>query len=239
MKIKEFLYKDKNEYQLKLGYGMHSVNKELIFEVYDECEKVNFKPSRVEQIFVKYSKINGHSRKPKEYRIQKRNDTSHILYVRGWYIKCANPQKINEILDEYLYSEDKDAWIDTHAKLRRKKSNSGERFVHFIKVTGKYRVSKYDPTMRKNKYYGEYDTLEEAVKVRDEKEKQGFPDPGRKRRPYRQDNEMRYIHKNKHGKYIITKNRQHYGTWNTLQDAVDERDWLIENNWSYDNIDLY
>ena len=39
------------------------------------------------------------------------------------------------------------------------------------------------------------------------------------------------------GKYIIRKNRKHFGTYKSLRDAIRIRDWFICNGWYVHRID--
>ncbi len=48
----------------------------------------------------------------------------------------------------------------------------------------------------------------------------------------------KYIQQNKSGTYSLKHKGEHYGTFNNLEDAVEERDLLMENDWNYDFVDL-
>ena len=235
-KLDEYLYKRGDTYMIQLGYRLQSKDKEFIMKVYNKCRQVNFKPSLVEHILDHYMK---NKRKTIEYRIHDCKNNSQTLYIRGWYIKTAKPEVIKELLEDYLNSDDRDVWLDNHVLLNHNKSNTGEDHIYYIKWTGKYRVAKYNPTIKRQVYYGEYDTLEEAIQVRDKEQLKGWRIPPRKRKQYKWNKKRRYIHETPNGTYIIKRYGQHYGSWKTLEDAIEERDWLIKNNWSYDNIDLY
>ena len=235
-KLDEYLYYTDGRYMIQLGYRLQSKDKEHIMKIYQQCKQANFKPSKVTRILSEHTR---YKRNPLEYRVQDFSNGSQALYIQGWYVLTAKPELINERLQSYLQAEDKLEWLDTNIILRHKERSTDERYIYRITNTGKYRVSKYNSLLAKQCYYGEYDTLEEAILERDKQEKEGWQIPPRKRKEYTWNKPKRYIHESKTGKYIIKRNGQHYGTWNTLQDAVDERDWLIENNWNYDNIDLY
>jgi len=237
VKLDEHLYQHNDTYIIMLGYRLQSKNKQLILKAYDECKNADFRPSLVNKILDKYRQYKQGKRN--YYRVIVQKNNNHSLYIEGFYIGTDTPSVIQRLLQEYEQSSKKDVWLDDHVYSNHKQPNTGEAHVYMIQGTGKYRVTKYNPSIKRQVYYGEYDTLEEAILVRDKQEKEGWQIPPRKRKEYTWDNLKRYIHESKTGKYIIKRNGQHYGTWNTLQDAVDERDWLIENNWSYDNIDLY
>lgn len=83
-------------------------------------------------------------------------------------------------------------------------------------------------------YFGYYDTLEEAIRERDLLIKDGMLVPKVQQR------DTRYIRRVK-GKYRIQKNingkMEYFGTFNTLDDARDERDYLESIDWDYSNME--
>lgn len=234
-KLDEYLYQRGDTYMIQLGYRLQSKDKDFILKVYNQCKNVDFQPSLVEHILDHYMK---NKRKTMEYRIHDCKNNSQTLYVRGWYIKTAKPELIQELLEDYLDSINRDVWLDNHVPLNHKKSNT-EDHIYYIKHTGKYRVVKYNPDIKRQVYYGEYSTIEEARKKRDKERQNGWKIPPRKRKPYKHDKRLYCIHQTKIGTYTIQKQGVHYGTYKRLTDAIEERDWLVENNWSYENIDLY
>ena len=236
-KLDEHLYKQGDKYVIMLGYRLQSKDKQVIQKAYKECRQANFQPSKVNKILAKYSRYKRNKHKP--YRIEKQKNHNQTLYIQGYYIATDTPQKIQELLTQYNQTNDKDTWLDNHVNHNHKKSNTGEDHIYYIKWTGRYRVSKYHPILKKQAYYGEYDTIEEAIQVRDKEQQKGWKIPPRKRKQYKWNKKRRYIHETPNGTYIIKRYGQHYGSWKTLEDAIEERDWLIKNNWSYENIDLY
>ena len=235
-KIDEYLYYTDGRYMIQLGYRLQSKDKEHIMKIYQQCKQANFKPSKVTRILSEHTR---YKRNPLEYRVQDFNNGSQALYIQGWYVLTAKPELINERLQSYLQAEDKLEWLDTNIILRHKERSTDERYIYRITNTGKYRVSKYNSLLAKQCYYGEYDTLEEAIRERDKQAKNGWKIPSRKRKPYKHQKHLYAIHKTPNGTFTIQKQGVHYGTYKTLEDAIEERDWLIENNWNYDNIDLY
>lgn len=55
----------------------------------------------------------------------------------------------------------------------------------------------------------------------------------------RKHNLPKYIQRTRTGGYSVKYNRQHWGVFKTLEEAVEERDWLIDNDWDYGSVDLY
>lgn len=82
-------------------------------------------------------------------------------------------------------------------------------------------------------------TLDEALQKKQELLQQGKLRPllrGQHRNP-----ENRYITKTPAGTYAIGKRlhgkREHFGTYKTLEDAREERDYLESIGWDYDNME--
>ena len=48
--------------------------------------------------------------------------------------------------------------------------------------------------------------------------------------PWRATGEM-YINQRPSGYYVVRRNKKHFGTFNTLADAVKVRDWFITHRW--------
>ena len=83
-------------------------------------------------------------------------------------------------------------------------------------------------------YFGTYDTLEEALEKRDQLLKEGELVSKMKKK------DTRHINMTNTGKYVIRKmingKIEHFGTFNTLEDAIDERDYLESIDWDYENM---
>ena len=45
---------------------------------------------------------------------------------------------------------------------------------------------------------------------------------------------LRYIHRRSNGSFRIVKDNEHYGTFDTLEKAMHERDCLVKCDWDYD-----
>lgn len=126
--------------------------------------------------------------------------------------------------------------------------------VEFLKKMDwdlKYRVKRnncnhiyYNGTcyfIQKNgKYYGSYNTIEEAEKAREVLKKHNWDNKYVKYRRKRKNPISRYITRTKSGNYVITKTidnkKVDFGTFHNLKDAEEERDELIRCNWDWELI---
>ncbi len=85
-----------------------------------------------------------------------------------------------------------------------------------------------------------YPTEEEAREAHAKLLHDGVIQNKRRGRPISRE-EDRYIKKNKSGTYRIQKSVHgvigHYGTFRTIEDAREERDYLESIGWDYDNMD--
>ena len=90
-------------------------------------------------------------------------------------------------------------------------------------------------------YCGTYKTLLDAQQSRTKIIQSDYQDiPVRRRKAYRsREGQEKYIYKTKCGRYNINYMGESYGTFSTLQDAVEERDALIRCNWDYDELEAY
>lgn len=115
-------------------------------------------------------------------------------------------------------------------------------------VTPKYeRIEKY--VFRKFKKYkvvygpkviGVFDTLKEAIDFKKKMIQEGVINPKRTRRPFK-DYQNRYIQKTPAGNWTIRKKvgakMEGFGTYHSLEDAREERDYLESIDWDYDNME--
>lgn len=88
------------------------------------------------------------------------------------------------------------------------------------------------------KYYGYYKTLREAIQRRDQLIQNGII-TDRRGRPIK-NFQNRYIYKHKDKYYlkkVVNKQSEHFGTFNTLEEAQRERDYLESIHWDYTNMD--
>lgn len=92
----------------------------------------------------------------------------------------------------------------------------------------------------KHKIYGKFGTKEEAIQYRNKLIENGTIKSrlGLHKIKYYPD---RYIKKTPAGTYVITKRcngkSEHFGTYKTLEDARDERDYMESIGWDYDNME--
>ena len=88
--------------------------------------------------------------------------------------------------------------------------------------------------------YGKFRKHEEAIQLRNKLIQEGTLKERRGKHRIK-DWQNRYIKKTYNGKYAVQKQvngeYQHFGTYKTLEDARDERDYLESIGWDYDNMD--
>ena len=119
--------------------------------------------------------------------------------------------------------------IDTTHIFKDKRSNT-------------FNVAKWWKIKGKNigKHYGSFKTLEEAIEFRDLCRQKNWDEKLRSCNNPTLHNPMKYIKKTPAGNYKIEKwengTTEHYGTYLTLFDAMQERDLLIKHNWDYDAV---
>ena len=235
--IKKGLYYNPQNDTYAIHYGTKLTTKTLeeAQEIYDHLEQLEWLPSKC----IPYlNSLRPRDSKIKKIAIYKSRDKL-ALYFKGFYIQSGTIQETKKTIQEYIKTNYDDKYIDyKRANLRRSKNKHLPRHITYITTTDKYRVSKN--VKGTTYYYGTYDTLEEAQQKIKEMEKINWKPPKRKRKPYDTSPENRYIQQHPSSKhYFVVKNGEHYGTFKTLEQAREERDWLIKNNWSYENIDLY
>lgn len=113
---------------------------------------------------------------------------------------------------------------------KRKCSNRLNKYI--TKLNGKFVI--YKTINNKTQYFGSYETLQEAIDVRDALVSADWPYIMRNKKH----NLPKYIQRNMVGSYQIIKKfkgkSEHFGTFHKLDDAVDERNKLIKCDWDYD-----
>lgn len=89
------------------------------------------------------------------------------------------------------------------------------------------------------RYFGTYHTLKEAQTVRDDLISNGWITLFSPRKQGR-NNEYRNICKDKNGKFVIVRThnhkKEHYGTYNTLNEALAERNLLEKFDYDYEEL---
>ena len=91
-------------------------------------------------------------------------------------------------------------------------------------------------------YYGTYDTYNEAVQKRNQLIEHNW-DKTLITLEKGKDNPDRYISKTKSNSYALVKmvdgELVHFGTYHSLDDAREDRDFWESINWDFDLLDLY
>ena len=112
----------------------------------------------------------------------------------------------------------------------------GIKGTEMISKNSTYGYDVYTGTTRSKKYYAHAKTLIEALMKRD----YGIANNW-KSLPYNHVSKTKepYIH-NSNGRFMILKDinkkQEYFGTFDTLEDAIAERDLLIKYDWDYDVI---
>ena len=105
---------------------------------------------------------------------------------------------------------------------------------HIYRQFRKYKI------MQNNKVIGSFNTEEEARKAYAKLLHDGVIQNKRRGRPISREID-RYIKKTKAGTYSIQKYvngvKEHFGTYRTLEDAREERDYLESIDWDYSNME--
>lgn len=122
-------------------------------------------------------------------------------------------------------------WGSTPLQVNTQKSNSGYKYIYADH--GKFRLSKL--LNGKQTHFGIYDTLGEAVSMRDYYQQHNWDTTLiQYTKPNNKDPSRKYITFH-HGKYEITKlingKQKYFGGFDTLREAMNVRDKLIANNW--------
>lgn len=239
VKIKKYLYYNSTtkQYQIRRGRTITSQDKTEIMEIYNQCQQAEWKPTEIMKIIEEKQKQKGYTtRQVRKIRVNKNNE-NYTLFIKGFYITTGTIPKIKKTIQEYIQTGYNDQFIDMHT-YQQSHPHNPEKYISYIPRVKKYRVSRTTNNGQLH-YYGQYNTLEEARNKKQQLIQEGWPPPTRKRKKYNTNPETRFIQKTSTGKYAVMRNGTYYGTFRTLKDAQEERDWLIENDWNYENIDLY
>ena len=112
-------------------------------------------------------------------------------------------------------------------------SKSGVKYVILSK--GRYYVMKQHNG--KQKYYGIFDNLDDAVKHRNYCIKHNWNDDCVYRR-YPDGHSKRYLRETNNGRWVVNKNINgkcvYFGLFDNLEDAMNHRDYCIANDWDLD-----
>lgn len=101
-------------------------------------------------------------------------------------------------------------------------------------ASGKYEVKKWNKQDQKMRYYGTYSTYRQAVNRMNYLITKGEITPRKRTLP-------RHIHFI-HNRYYIYKNIEgkvtYFGCYDTLEEAVKRRDYMLDNGWSREGISV-
>lgn len=116
---------------------------------------------------------------------------------------------------------------------RKVETKTGEDYIHLTNY-GTFFVSK--SVNGKSKHFGTFKTLKEAIEFRDYCVWNDWNVESK--RLYNTNELFKYIGKHHSGHYYVYKDigkkREYFGTFNSLDDAVCERNNLLECNWDFD-----
>ena len=88
---------------------------------------------------------------------------------------------------------------------------------------------------------GVFDTAEEAVMFKNKMIQEGVIKPSKLQWRSPENYQIRYLTKKGLGKWCIQKKVdgkiQYFGTYHSIEDARDERDYMESINWDYDNME--
>ena len=108
---------------------------------------------------------------------------------------------------------------------------TGERYIY--QYCDKFHV------VYKSKTFGVFANLLEAINLRNNLVNDGLVIIKKRGRPFK-NYETRYIAR-KDGSFVIKKNidgkSEHFGTFHSLEDAMEERDFLESIDWDWNNIE--
>ena len=176
------------------------------------------------------------------------NRRKYLYYSKGldrWYISThkiyITSRKTKEELLPIWEECQKAEWeytklVEIKQRVSRKHNPLGKGIIH-LEYYDKYALYIYLPEGRR--YYGVYPTREEAQKMRRKIINSNYTyDPVNHKSEYRgRLGERRYIYKTPTGRWVVSKDHQHYGTFDSLEDAVVERDLLEEAGWDWSELD--
>lgn len=161
----------------------------------------------------------------RKYTVFKWEDSKCTFF--GFYYDLRTAIKVRD----KLFSEETDKiydYVDQHQQ------NKDTKYIS--KVGNSFRIAK--SINGKIKYFGHYSTLEEAITVRDKLIDNGWDESLARKGTTEKGN--RGIHRTIRG-YDVVKRIDgvlyNFGTFKTLEDAINERDFLEANNYFLDDIE--
>ena len=219
-------YFGKEEFQI-----FQSPSKEIALQVYKECQDSNWEKEALLRIRDHYRKHRPLHRENQYitkddkggYRIIKWENGRVRYYGKSHYY----PEAVK--IRDYLVRNN---W---KKPILHKKSVSPKKYLE-RRTNGKY-IIKY-----KKEHYGTYDTYREAIQKRNQLIEHGW-DKSLVSFQKGHDNPNRYITKTKSNSYALKRmfngESVHFGTYHTIEDAREDRDFWESINWDFDLLDLY
>ena len=167
----------------------------------------------------------GRGRNPRRYLYY--NKTSDRWYLRTSQIYITSRKRREELLPiwDECEAHDWDMQFLHEIKERVKRGyNSLGKGIVYLPREDKYALYIYHDDKRR--YYGVYTSIDEAKAMRRRIIDSGYTiDPVRHKKSYqKRGGRLRYITRVKSGKWAIKKGREHYGTFDSLEDAIAERE---------------
>lgn len=217
---------DKKEYQI-----FQSPSKEITLRVYKECQEVGWEKESLLQIRDHYRKHRPIHRENQYIALDDKGGYRIIKWGNGrvrYYGKSHYYPEAVKIRD-YLVRNN---W---KKPVLHKRCVSPNKYLQRMS-NGRYQI-KYNHT-----YYGTYDTYKEAVQKRNQLIEHNW-DKTLITLERGKDNPDRYITKTKSNSYALVKmvdgEHVHFGTYASLSDAREDRDFWESINWDFDLLDLY
>lgn len=172
-------------------------------------------------------------RKKYLHKIATKTGYKYIIAIRSkYFISRVNYDEIMEI-----YNECVECGFDENEVERIKEKYKERKLNDAMKYVGKNQ-SGYYFIQRGGKYYCSSPDLDEILKYKKQLEENNWDKSCLNYKFRKKHNLPKYIQKNRSGRYCIQYKGKHYGTFSTLDDAIEERDLLMVNDWDYDFIDL-
>lgn len=172
------------------------------------------------------------------YKYSQNNGTSnYIIYVKNTYV--ASRRTLEEITPIYEECKNNKFYEPLMKKIKQKYAKKKHHKKHpnsiyiYQNQNGTYFIQKG------KQYFCSSDSYETIQEYKKQLEKNGWNKDALTYNHRQKHNLPRYIQYAKNNTYRIRYNGGHYGIFKTIDEAVNERDLLIKNNWEYDFIDLY
>lgn len=146
-------------------------------------------------------------------------------YKSKYIVSTRKKEKYEEILKKCQEAETEEDLL----KIREEYGKTHKK--HYI-----YKYGKKWRIIKNQKYYGSFETLKGAEEYRDFLEENDWNPTlirySRKRWKWTERSRInKHIYLTPYDKYVIIKNNEYYGTYDTFEEAERERDLLQKYNW--------